>query len=126
MEAKVDCGCKEVNKEASSVETPTVVAPWTPSQIKLQTVAFSTIMVNFGHTRKIVLHDASLQHLLISGAEVDESKVVCAGETDAGEAGGGWKASPEQQHALVVFPARDVYGVRKGPASLQHRLAYSF
>ena len=30
LEAEVDCGCKELNKEASSVETRALVAPWTP------------------------------------------------------------------------------------------------
>mgnify|MGYP007045156717 CR=1 FL=1 len=122
LEAEVEGGCKEVNKKTSSVETRTVVAPWTPNQIKLYTVAFAFVL---GHTRKIVLHDASLQHLLISAAEVDESKVVCAGETDAGKAGRCWDASSEQEHALVVLPARDVDGICEGPTSLQHRLTNS-
>ena len=111
MEAKVDCSCKEVNKQASSVETSTVTPPWTPNQIELYTVAFNARTVNSGHTRKIVLHDASFQHLLISTAEVDESKVVCAGETDAREVGGCWNASSEQEHALVVLPPRNVDGI---------------
>merc|ERR1719264_888456 len=126
LEAEVEGGCKEVNKKTSSVETRTVVAPWTPNQIKLYTVAFAFARrVNLGHTRKIVLPDASLQHLLISAAEVDESKVVCAGETDAGKAGRCWDASSEQEHALVVLPARDVDGICEGPTSLQHRLTNS-
>ena len=95
LEAEVGRGCKEVDEKASSVETPTVAAPWTPSQIKLHTVALDTRSMNAGHTGKIVLHDASFQHLLISGDKVDESKVVCAGKTDAGKAGCGWNASSE-------------------------------
>ena len=70
----MDCSCKEVNKEASSVE----IERWTPTQIKLQAVVFDTWSVNSGHTRMIVLHDASLQHFLIYRAEVDKAKVVCA------------------------------------------------
>merc|ERR1719264_1026177 len=125
LEAEADGGRKEVNKKTSSVETRTVVAPWTPNQIKLDTVAFDARSVNLGHTRKIVLHDASLQHLLISRVEVDESKVVCAGKTDAGKAGRCWDASSEQEHALVVQPARDVDGICEGPTSLQHCLTNS-
>ena len=110
------------------METRTVVAPWTPNQIKLYTVALFDDRQpttenrqptdSLGHTRKIVLHDASLQHLLIFRVEVDESKVVCAGETDAGKAGRCWDASSEQEHALVVLPARDVDGICEGPTSL--------
>ena len=102
-----------------------MTAPWTPNQIKLQTVAFGTRSFNAGHTRKIVLHDASLQHLLITGAEVDESQVICTGETDAGKAGRCWNASSEQEHTLVVLPARDVDRICERPTSLQHRLTYS-
>merc|ERR1719151_11330 len=125
LEAEADGGRKEVNQKTSSVETRTVVAPWTSNQIKLDTVAFDARSVNSVHARKIVLHDASLQHLLISTAEVDESKVVCAGETDAGKAGRCWDASSEQEHALVVLLARDVDGICEGPTSLQHRLTNS-
>ena len=99
-----------------------MIAPRTVFQVKLQAVAFG---VRNGNTRKIILHDASFQNLLVSEAEVDETKVVCAGETDAGKAGSGWNASPEQEHALVVLPARDVDRVRERPTSLQHCLAYS-
>ena len=76
------------------------------------------------YSRKIVLHDACFQHLLITGAEVDESKVVCVGETDAGEARRCWNASSEQERALVVLPPRNVDGISQRPASLQHGLAY--
>ena len=90
------------------METPTVSAPWIPNQIELNTVAFGTGIVNTGHTGKIVLHDSSFQHLLISGAEVYESKVISAGETDAGKAGSCRNTSSEQEHALVILAARDV------------------
>merc|ERR1719151_198876 len=125
LEAEADGGRKEVNQKTSSVETRTVVAPWTSNQTKLDTVAFDARSVHSVHARKIVLHDASLQHLLIFRVEVDESKVVCAGETDAGKAGRCWDASSEQEHALVVQPARDVDGICEGPTSLQHCLTNS-
>ena len=67
----MDCSCKEVNKEASSVQ----IELWTPKQIKYHTVAFATQSVN---SRMIVLLDASLQHFLIYRAEVDKAKAVCA------------------------------------------------
>ena len=102
------------------MEAPTVTAPWTPNQIKLHTVAFGTRSINAGHTGKIVLYDASFKHLLISGTEVDDSKVISAGKTDAGKAGSGRNASSEQEHALVVLSARNVNRVCERPASLQH------
>ena len=48
--------------------------------------------------------------------------MVSAGEADASNAGRGWSASSEQQHALVVLPSRDVDGIGESPTSLQHRL----
>ena len=69
------------------METPGVRAPRFPSQRELETVTFSTRSVAHGHTRKIVLQYAGLQHFLVFGAEVDESKIACAGERDAGETG---------------------------------------
>ena len=107
------------------MQTRALVAPWTPRQIKLESIAFSVRSMIDPDTRQIVLHDAIFQHLLISGAEVDESKVVCAGEADAGEAGRCWDASSEEEHALVVLPPRNVDGICQRPASLQHCLAYS-
>ena len=121
-----------MKKEAFGVETRAVVAqrslavivPGFPDQGELETVTFSTRSVSQGHTRKIVLQYAGLQHFLISGAEVDESKIACAGETDAGEACGCWDTSPEEEHALLAFfPPRDVDGIGERPAPLQHRLA---
>ena len=89
------------------METRALVAPWTPRQIELETITFSVRSMIHADTRKIVLHDAIFQHLLITGAEVDESKVVCAGEADAGEAGRCRDASSEEEHALVVLsPSR--------------------
>ena len=100
------------------METPGVRAPRFPSQSELETVTFSTRSVAHGHTRKIVLQYASLQHFLVSGAEVDESKMLCAGETDAGETGGCWDTFPEEKHALVVVPPRDVDGISERPTLL--------
>jgi len=104
--------------------TLAVIVPGFPDQGELETVTF-TRSVSQGHTRKIVLQYAGLQHFLISGAEVDESKIACAGETDAGETCGCWDTSPEEEHALLAFfPPRDVDGIGERPAPLQHRLAY--
>ena len=83
--------------------TLALIVPRFPSQIELETVTFSTRSVAYGHTRKIVLQYAGLQHFFISGAEVDESKIARAGETDAGEAGAGcWNTFPEEERALFV------------------------
>ena len=90
-------------------------------QIELETVTFSTRSVADGHTRKIVLQYAGLQHFLVFGAEVDESKIACAGERDAGETGGCWNTFTEEEHALhvlhalVVPPRVDGLGERPAP-----------
>ena len=96
--------------------TLAVIVPGFPDQGELETVTFRS--VSQGHTRKIVLQYAGLQHFLISGAEVDESKIARAGETDAGETGGCWNTFPEEKHALVVVPPRDVDGISERPAPL--------
>ena len=95
-----------------------VIVPGFPDQGELDTVTFSTGSVSQGHTRKIVLQYAGLQHFLVSRAEVDESKMICACETDAGQARGCWDTLPEEEHALVVLPPRAVDGIRERPASL--------
>ena len=82
--------------------TLALIVPRFPSQIELETVSFSTRSVAHGHTRKIVLQYTGLQHFLVSGAEVDESKIACAGERDAGETGGCWNTFPEEEHALAL------------------------
>ena len=69
---------------------------------KLETVSFSTRGFEHGRTRKIVLQYAGPQHLFISETEVDESKIACAGETDAGETGGSWNTFPEEELAFLV------------------------
>ena len=102
LEAKVDGSGKEVNEETSGMETGAVAAPRTPCQSELETVTFSTRSVDHRHTKKIVLQYASLQHFLVSGAEVDESKIACAGERDAGETGGCWNTFTEEEHALAL------------------------
>ena len=82
--------------------TLAVIVPGFPDQGELDTVTFSTGSVSRRHTRKIVLQYAGLQHFLVSGAEVDESKIACAGERDAGETGGCWNTFPEEEHALAL------------------------
>ena len=83
------------------METRAVGAPRIPSQSELETVSFRG--VPHGRTRKIVFQYAGPQHLFISGAEVDESKIARAGETDAGETGAGcWNTFPEEEHALAL------------------------
>ena len=79
-----------------------MIAPWLVFQVKQQTVAFGLRNGNTATpgTRRIILRDASLQNLLVFEAEVDETKVVFVGETDAGKGGSGWNTSSEQEHAL--------------------------
>ena len=89
-----------MNEETSGVETRAVGAPRIPSQSELETVSFRG--VPHGRTRKIVFQYAGPQHLFLSGAEVDESKIARAGETDAGETGGCWNTFPEEERALFV------------------------
>ena len=81
--------------------TLAVIVPGFPDQRELETVTF-TRSVSQGHTRKIVLQYAGLQHFLVFGAEVDESKIACAGERDAGETGGCWNTFTEEEHALAL------------------------
>ena len=101
--------------------TLAVIVPGFPDQRELDTVTF-TRSVSQGHTRKIVLQYAGLQHFLVFGAEVDESKIACAGERDAGETGGCWNTFTEEEHALhvlhgVVVPPR-VDGIGERPTLL--------
>jgi len=63
---------------------------------------FSIRGVAHGSTRKIVLQYAGPQTPFVSGAEVDESKIASAGETDAGETGGSWNTFPEEEHVFFV------------------------
>ena len=42
-------------------------------------------------------------NLFISETEVYESKIACAGETDAGETGGSWNTFPEEELAFFVI-----------------------
>jgi len=102
--------------------TLAVIVPRFPGQSELETVTFSTRSVAHGHTRKIVLQYAGLQHFLVFGAEVDESKIACAGETDAGETGGCWNTFSEEEHALVFGPegrrSRHVEGTGERPSLL--------
>ena len=81
--------------------TLAVIVPGFPDQGELETVTFRGFA--HGRTRKIVFQYAGPQHLFISGAEVDESKIARAGETDAGETGAGcWNTFPEEERALFV------------------------
>ena len=93
-----------MNEETSGVETCAVGAPRIPGQIELETVTFTTIGVVHGRTRKIVLQYAGPQHLFISETEVDEAKIACAFETDAGETGGRRASNPVEASPHLFEP----------------------
>ena len=61
-------------------------------------------------------------NLFISETEVYESKIACAGETDAGETGGSWNTFPEEEHHAFFRElnkgSREVDGIGEHPTLL--------
>merc|ERR1711936_373208 len=72
--------------------------------------------------RPIIVCDTGLQDRLVRRAEVYETQLVVACQTDASNAGRGRRASSKEKRALGVHPPLDVDGPSESPALLQHGL----
>ena len=122
--AQVERRCKEMEEQVASMKTPIPCDPGYSGQVEYQTSALGLWVqrsnVNSINPRSITFLDTGLQDHLVRQAEVYETQLVVACQTDASNAGHGRRASSKEKRALGVHPPRDVDGPSESPALPQH------